>query len=180
MANTERAEKIKHWLELGPESMAAQMWILYQQREKYKKEARSNLYAQTRMNAKNMLKTGVYETVKRQNECLAEILQTNGIRPKMLEISYITNNCEQCAKYNALEDECCGYIDVDCEYKSVTETIAFYAYKIDDGTISGITNDFEKIGIDDAIEIREFETGRLIYKYEEEDEEDEEGEEEED
>lgn len=172
MAIVERAEKIKHWLGMGPESMAAQMWILYQQREKYKNMGRSNLYAQARMYAKNMLKTGAYKTVEEQNKCLAEILQANGIRPKMLEISYTTNNCEQCAKYNALEDECCGYIDVDCEYKSVTETIAFYVYKIDDGTISGITNNFERIGLD-AIEIREFETGRLIYRYEEEDEEEE-------
>lgn len=170
MANTERAEKIKHWLELGPESMAAQMWVLYKQREEYREAAKRNLYAQVQANASKMLKTGAYKTLKEQNECLAEILQTNGIRPKMLEISYIANNCEKCAEYNAAEDACCGFVDVDCRYKNITETIAFYAYKIDDGLISGITKDFERIGID-AIEIREFETGRLIYKYEEEDEE---------
>ena len=169
MANIDRAEKINHWLEMGPEKMAAQMWTLYTQRNRYKDSLMSSWAASKKEESKYRAQREMYDEVLMQNERMAEVLQENGIRPKRLEIKYITQNCEKCPYYDSLEGACTSecYGDDGCEFKEVTVTIGLYVFEIDDGVIKGITSKFDHQEFD-AVEIRDAKTGRLLYRYSDE------------
>lgn len=169
MANIDRAEKINHWLEMGPEKMAAQMWTLYTQRNQYKDNLMRTWAGNEKEISKYRAEREMYDGLLMQNERMAEVLQENGIRPKQLEIKYITQNCEKCPCYDSMEEACTSecYGDDGCEFKEVTVTIGFYVFEIDDGVINGITSKFDRQEFN-AVEIRDAKTGRILYRYSDE------------
>ena len=170
MANAKRSEKIAHWLELGPEKMAESLWVLWQRNQNLKREAQGMIFRRRCDDAQQQAKLNHYDTLLRQNEILKDVLQDAGIRPKRLEVSYIERDCEHCEAYDKEFDACTSEAwyeedEEDCKYKNVTATVAFYAYKIDNDMLEGITADFEHSTFD-AIEVRDAKTGRVIYQYE--------------
>lgn len=166
MANVERAEKIKHWMDMGPEKMADQMWKLFVQCNRLKYDTRRSVGDERLKDAKQHAEKTAYDQIVRQNEILKDVLQDSGIRPKKLEITYVERDCERCSAYNNLDGQCyCeAWGDDDCEFKEVTATVSFYVYRIDDGTLSGITSSFEESEFD-AIRVIDAKTGRKIYEY---------------
>jgi len=171
MANQERAEKIKHWMEMGLQGLAEQMWVTWSQNKKLREEARRRICNARKEDKRKEAKLEAYETLLKENERLKDILQDNGIRPKKLEVTYIADDCQHCQFYNRLEDACEGNIwGDDCITKEVRETVSFYSYKIDDDALSGITADFKEEEFN-ALEVRDGKTGKVLYEYKEEKEE---------
>ena len=171
MANQERAEKIKHWMDMGLQGLAEQMWVTWKQNQQYRVEHRRRMYEVRKHEAGEKAKLAAFDTLLRENEILKDILQDNGIRPKKLEVTYIDNDCKHCQFYDPVRDACGGSMWADdCIEKEVRETICFYAYKIDGDMLSGITAGFKEEEID-ALEIRDGKTGKILYEYKENEEE---------
>lgn len=165
MANLERAEKIKHWMDMGLQGLAEQMWITWSQNQKLRKEAQRRLYDARKEFSGELAKLSTYDVLLSENERLKDVLQDNGIRPKKLEVTYITEDCEHCGFYDSVDGSCAGNIWGDnCPEKEVRETISFYSYIIDDGLLSGITSNFNNEKFN-ALEVRDGITGKVLYKF---------------
>ena len=170
MANQERAEKIEHWKGMGLEKLAAQMWVTSNQNKELRDKIHKMVYASRRETTEREARLSAFETLKKENEILKFVLEENGVRPTQLEITYVTEDCRNCRFYD-MADECCTYHNWEnvCEYKEICETLSFYAYRIDDEILKGITSDFEKAEFD-VLRIRDGRTGKIFYEHEEEDE----------
>lgn len=105
------------------------------------------------------------------NSNLAYILERNGIRPKLLRITYQNEDCANC-EYGFYVDpygtgtemQCsCEEEDYDCPMKTDVSTNSFYDYAIEDGELTGIAYNFNLESYD-VIEVVDEKTGKSIWK----------------
>lgn len=99
------------------------------------------------------------QVVMMANENLAHILSENGVRPSLLRVHYIDRPCESCM------DEC--YWNECTKGADVVETLLFYNYRIESGTLEGVDADFisRQLACTKVVDER---TGEVLYEEKEE------------
>lgn len=176
-----KKEQIAEWTQKGAEWCATQ---LYEARRYLTKERRKNTEIHKELKhleAQSMVDNDI---LRHSNKIMSEVLEENGIRPTRLRITYLCRDCDHCdyGEWDDDDHEChCSEIGwynfPNCDEliggdivrgaeKAVTESIAFYTYKIDNGFLSGITGLFEhKYGYD-LVKVVDEKTGEIIGEWE--------------
>lgn len=154
-----KEEKIRYFLEKGPEWMANQLWLARKENHNLREDWKKCF---------EELKRGSCDTYALQeaNNNLAEILSKNGIKP----VQYIMRYVVSCERDNTDGEEMCEAYLWDnlacdtCEERSeITETVSFYGFSIEDGVINAIDEKFGTMRCS-VKELRNEETGTMIYK----------------
>lgn len=159
--NKGRKAQIEEWKAKGAEWCATQLYSAREQLSKEKELRRSDRI--------NMIRTNFFDScfpspLERANDCMATVLQENGIRPVRLRLTYLYRDCESCQESYG-ERVPCAFHDCDQELETVTESVGLYTCFIDgSGTLEGITSQFktEKFDLLKAVDER---TGEVIYEY---------------
>lgn len=114
-----------------------------------------------------------YHTAIEANKNLAKVLEARGITPRVLEITFYTNECE--ARDDAYEadkeDEFdCWYMEcADCPKYYTTKHLkqfAFYTYAMDENSLNGILSTFEDVRIYHIVKVRDLTSDEVIYEVE--------------
>lgn len=157
--NKERKAQIEEWKAKGAEWCAAQLYSAREQLSKEKERRRS----EHEKSMKNIFDSHFRYPLEKANECMATVLQENGIRPVRLRLTYKYSDCDSCHESYGEEAPCAyGYCN---QTETVTESVGLYTCFIDgSGTLEGITSQFEteKFDLLKAVDER---TGEVIYEF---------------
>ena len=120
-------------------------------------------------------------TIEEANRNLAELLFKYGARPKHLLVTYLRKDCKRCkwsTHYDTMIDdnpyvcECeDNWYESECEWETVTETLAFYDFEISGETLTGILGSFADVEYD-VIRVEDMDTGKVLYENKEQEAED--------
>ena len=170
--NKNKAGQISEWIGKGAEWCANQLYLARMQRsEAY--ERNRNLEKEVRT-LRSRVHNDLY-ILERANKIMADVLGENGIRPTRLRITYLDTDCVHCPCRGSEDGE--GWDCLGCgeevngtiireTEKEVTESIAFYTYKIDDGMLQGITSHFEESEQYDLLKAVDEKTGEVLGEWE--------------
>ena len=144
---------VAEWAPNGAEWCAKKLFEARQELHKIRLENKhSTLYECKRYR----LKSALSERVMEENSAMAEVLEKNGIRPTFLRCFYVAKPCEDCDR------EECHYYECEDEAEYV-DSIAWYLWRIKDGTIEGVLTDFSSKSLD-CYKIIDEKTGKVLYQ----------------
>ena len=157
MSKPSRQEKIREWASKGAEWCATQLWTARQENSRLRSADKSHRFY-------NRSEEKEREHLRESNKNLAKVLQSSGIKPQYLTITYNSSHCRY--EYCPID----GWDCLDCEdceyYHEETETArkAFYTWGVTDD------NHFEGIGVNfndaelEVYRIVDETTGAVLYE----------------